>query len=82
MMYFRPKKAGITVDFGRKRAVRIPMFNIVEIDEKTMVAKIKSYTGAVMIYYGSGIIPIKEGVIRKLLTMGNEFDISNTFRYI
>lgn len=80
MMYFRPKKKGITVDFGRGRRVSLHMTNIVEVDEDRNRAIVKARTGAIMVYHGSGIMNIYNRDIMKLIANDN-LEMTTTFKW-
>lgn len=78
MMYFKPKKKGVTVDFGRGRRVSLSMTNIIEVDEHKNRASVKARTGAVMVYHGSGIMNIHNKDIMKLIANDN-LEMTTTF---
>ena len=79
-MYFKPKKKGCKVDFGKGRNPAIPMQNIVEVDERANTACIKAMTGAVMIFFaaGGGKMNMPNKNIAKLIANDN-FIMSTSF---
>lgn len=82
MLYVKPKKYGTEIDFGRGRKVRVPLFNIVEVDEEKMTACIKSFTNEVMIYHGTnGVIPITRDVLARMLANTKKLYITNSFTF-
>lgn len=80
MMYFKPKRKGCKVNFGRRREVTIPMNNIVEINEIENKACIKAITGAVMIYYGGGVMNMENRDIARLVANDN-FIMTTSFKF-
>jgi hypothetical protein len=96
MKYMRPKKKGCKIRLNpvkvngkvKRREITIPMYCVVEIDERNTgaIVKIKALTGTEMDYGGitaeSGGYFVKREYVNEMLANKRKFKITDDFNFI
>lgn len=88
MKYLRPKKKGNKIKLKPKWEIAVPMYCVVEIEERPRggVLKIKALTGAEMDYGGlkleSGGVFVEKKYVEEMLANKRKFIISDNFNFI
>lgn len=88
MKYLRPKKKGYKIRISGQREIIIPMYCVVEVDEKSTgaIVKIKALTGTEMDYGGTltdtvGYF-VKKRYVDDMLNNKHKFLVSDHFNFI
>jgi hypothetical protein len=88
MKYLRSRKKGNKIKLKAKWEIAVPMFCVVEIEERPRggVVKIKSLTGQEMDYGGlkleSGGVLVEKKYVEEMLANKRKFIISDNFNFI
>jgi hypothetical protein len=88
MKYLRSKKKGNKIKLNSKWEIAVPMYCVVEIEERPKGGslKIKSLTGSVMDYGGlkleSGGVFVEKKYVKQMLENKRKFTISDSFNFI